>query len=120
MFVVIIALFKRDLLIQKESFRVIMAISIILFAAGWLLHFTETGRAAPSGALLAPLLSLGLYRILRKIFVRRFQREPRDTYMNWSPGLAWDRLFNMLYFAGSAWLLLSALIGMRALVKAGW
>jgi hypothetical protein len=118
--VTILAFFRRDLLTKKESFTVILAISIMLSAIGLLLHFTEAGRIAPSGALLAPLMSLGLYRILRKIFLLRFHREPRDTYLDWTPGLAGDRVFNILYFAGSAWLLLSAMIGMRVLSKAGW
>lgn len=120
MSVAIIALFNRALLIQRKSFRVILATSITLFVVGLLLHFTEAGRAAPSGALLAPLMSLGLYRILRKMFLLRFQHEPRDTYLDWSRDLSGDRFFNILYFAGSAWLLLSAMIGMRALAKAGW
>jgi hypothetical protein len=120
MFVAVVALFKRDLLVQRESCRVVLAISIALFIAGVLLHFTDAGRADPTGALLTPLMSLGLYRLLRRIFLRKFQHEPRDTYLNWTPGFAEDRLFNILYFAVCGWLLLANMIGMSELTKSGW
>ena len=120
MFVAVLALFRRELLIQTDSFRAILAVSTLLFLIGIFLHSTAAGRNAPSGALLAPLMSLALYRVTRKLFLLKFRREPRDTFMDWSSGLAWDRVFNIVYFAGSAWILMAAMIGMRALAKAGW
>lgn len=115
-----VALFKRELLIEKESFRLILGISIALFLAGLMLHFTEAGRDSSSGALLAPLLSLGLFRLCRKIFLKRYGREPRDTFFVWEAGLAADRFFNIAYFSLAGWLWMLAAIGMIELAKASW
>jgi hypothetical protein len=119
-FVVIIFLFKRELLVEEESFQLIGAISILLFIAGLVLHFTEAGRYSMSGALLSPLVSLGLFRLCRRIFLRRLNREPRDTFLDWSRGMAADRVFNIVYFILAAWLLMLITIGMEKLAKAGW
>lgn len=80
LFVPIVELFKRELLIETASFRVILIISVILFIVGIALHFTQIGRNSSSGALLTSLMSLGIYRLLRKIFMERFRHEPRDTW----------------------------------------
>lgn len=71
-------------------------------------------------ALLAPLLSLGLYRICQRLFLSRVRHEPKDTYLNWAPGLAADRLFNIIYFGSAIWIELLAMGGMMELAKAGW
>src|SRR5712664_2912063 len=94
MFVSIIALFKRELLVQKGSFRIILGASIALFVCSFGLHIAERNPGSFSGALLAPLLSLGLYRFYRVLFVKRVHREPRDTFLDWKSGLRGDRLFN--------------------------
>src|SRR4030095_1875440 len=119
-FVTCIALFKRDLLVNRQSFQIILALSMASFILAIVLHFTEPGRRSSSGALLTPLMSLGLYRFGRSIFVRRFKHEPRDTYMDWSPGMAADRVFNIVYFVGSFWLAMITAIGMEALAQRGW
>ncbi len=43
--VIFIFLFKRELLIEKESFRLILAVSIALCLTGVVLHFTEPPTA---------------------------------------------------------------------------
>ncbi len=99
--VVLIALFKRELLVEKQTFLIILVVSIVLAIAGIVLHFTEGDPDSSNGALLAPLLSLGLYHLLRSFFFRWFKHEPRDTYLNWSPGLGADRIFNIIFFIGA-------------------
>ena len=120
MFVIIIALWKRELLIQKESSRIILGVSVALFLAGLVLHFIEADRDSSSGALLTPLMSLGLYRLCRKFFIKRLKHEPMDTYLNWQSGLGADRLFNIAFFGLSFWLFLLTTIGMMKLARAGW
>jgi len=120
MFVSVIALFKRELLIKKESFTIILVLSIVVFFVGVVLHFTERDPNSSCGALLTPLMSLGLYHLCRKGFLRRFEREPRDTFLDWQSGLAADRLFNIAYFASAFWLELLTAGGMMKLAKAGW
>lgn len=119
-FVVLIFIFKMELLILKESFRIILYISVALFLAGLVLHFREAGRYPTSGALICPLMSLGLFRLCRKVFLMRFKHEPRDTFLNWEAGLGEDRLFNLVYFALAAVLWMLVPFGMQQLAKAGW
>ena len=102
-FVWVIALFKRELLARRRSFRIILGLSIVLFSVGVMLHLKEA-RYPASGALLAPLVSLGLYRLCRAIFIRHFKREPRDTWLNWAEGMSDDRLFNIVYFVLAGWI----------------
>src|SRR6267142_132885 len=117
MFVVFIALFKRELLVQRESFIGMLLLSILLFLAGVFLHFTESDKDSSSGALLTPLLSLCLYRCSRRFFLRQCKHEPQDTYLNWSAGLAADRVFNIVFFGGSFLLLLFSTIGLIKLAR---
>jgi hypothetical protein len=93
----IIVMFRRELLVAQSTSRIILIASAILFGTGLLLHFTDIGRDSPSGALLTRLFSYGLFRCLRKIFLRRFRREPMDTYLDMRSKLAWDRAFNVFF-----------------------
>jgi hypothetical protein len=119
-FVFVIALFKRELLVERESFRLISGVSALLFVAGLALHFSAAWRDSDCGALLVPLIALGFYRLCRKIFLRLFEREPRDTYLDWSPGMGADRLFNIVYFVFGWFLWMSVTILMLELAKHGW
>ena len=100
----VIGIFKRDLLVQKESFLIIVGVSLLLFLAGLMIHFTNPGRYPGSGALLAPLLSLGLFRLCRRVFLVSLKREPRDTWLNWDEGMGADRVFNIVFFVSAGWL----------------
>jgi hypothetical protein len=59
-------------------------------------------RDRPSMALAVPLLSPLVQSVaFRKVFrwfVRTFGHEPADVHANWSPGLAPDRAFAILFF----------------------
>jgi hypothetical protein len=120
MSVAFVALYKRELLLEKESFKLLLSISIILFLVGLVLHFIERGKYSASGALLSPLMSLGLYRLCRRLFLKSLGREPKDTFMDWTPGMAEDRFFNVVYFTVA--LVLTMLIAsvMGKLAEAGW
>ena len=119
-FVFFIFLFKRELLIEREGFQLILITSVVLCLAGLVIHFTGVGRSSTSGALLNPIVSLGLFRLCRKIFLKRLKREPRDTFLDWSPGMAADKVFNIVYFALSSllWMIIPA--GAEKLAKADW
>lgn len=108
--VFVIGIFKRELLVQRNSFMIILAISVALFLAGLVLHFAYNGLYPGSGALLSPLVSLALYRCFFGIFVATYGRQPLDTWLDWREGMAPDRIFNILYFvtAGASWTVLAA------------
>jgi hypothetical protein len=115
-----IALFKRELLTRKESFVVILAVSAALFVTGLVLNFTEPGRDSACGALLCPLLSLGLYQLYRWVFIKSQRREPVDTWLSWQSGTGADRLFNVAYFVSAFWLWIVVTIVMAELAKTNW
>lgn len=119
-FVFFIFLFKRELLVKKDCFEIILGISVVLFLAGLVLHFADVGQYSMSGALLSPLLSLGLFRLCRKAFIKYYKREPKDTFLNFEKELAGDRLFNIMYGTLSIFLLMFVAAGMEELAKAGW
>ena len=115
-----ILILRRELLDDKRTFRTLVWISSALFVIGVVLHFTNLAQRSACGALLAPLISLGLFRICRRVFVKRFSRDAKDTYLNWQGGLGPDRIFNIVYFSLSCLLLMACTIGMVELAKAGW
>lgn len=51
-----------------------------------------------SGALLCPLLTFGLFRLLLWLFEKTYHRTPASTFLNFDPNLSADRLFNVVYF----------------------
>ena len=98
-FVLAIAYFYRELLIEHRSRKIIFGISLALFVASVLLTLFMRRTPTLFPSLMNPLVSLGLFLLMRKVFVRRKDREPIDTFFDWRPGLAADRLFNILYFS---------------------
>lgn len=118
--VVFIGLFKRELLIEKDTFRLVLWASVILFFVGVVLHFTKLERYSMCGALVIPLVSLGLFRLYRNAFLKRFKREPKDTFLNSEAGLGADMLFNFLFSMSAMFLGMLIAIGMIELAKAGW
>lgn len=119
-FVIEIFFFRRELLIDRRTFRLVLLVSIALFFAGLVLHFTEIGRHSISGALLVPLFTLALFRLFRRVFLIRFKHEPRDTFLDWRSGLGADKLFDFVYFMSAILLLMLLSVGMEKLAKAGW
>jgi hypothetical protein len=108
-----ILVFKRELLVRRASFVVILVATSVLFALGIILLISAHNKSSAVEALLVPLLSLLAYRLARALFVRSTGREPQDTYLNWSRGLASDRVFNILFVAvaGFIWIFTPLVIG---------
>lgn len=110
-FVLAIAFFGRELLIERSSLKVIFIISLALFAVSVVLTILTHNKPTLFPSLVNPLVSLGLFSLMRAVFVRWKKREPRDTFMDWSRGLAADRWFNILYFSLGPFLLILLYIG---------
>ena len=105
-FVLTIAYFCRELLIEPASRRIILGVSLALFGAGVFLSILNQSTSILFPSLMNPLVSLGLFLLMRKLFVRWKHREPIDTFLDWRAGLAADRLFNVLYFTLGVFFLL--------------
>ena len=110
-FVIAVVLFKRDLLFRPETFKIIFGVAAALFVAGAALLLTRLDKSETAGALLSPMISLGLFSMMRKLFRFWLKRDPEDTFLNWNAGLGPDRVFNIVYFtiAFSSWALITAL-----------
>jgi hypothetical protein len=104
-FVGAIVFYDRQLLIKRSSFDVILSISLAFFVAAPVLTIVIRDKPILFPSLMNPLASLGLFLLMRKLFVRWKKREPIDTFHDWRPGLAADRLFNVLYFTLGPFLL---------------
>lgn len=98
-FVMFIALMKREWLFEREPRAVIFGITAALMVAGLIITAFTYKRPALFPSLANPMVSLGLFVVMHKGFVRWKKRDPVDTFMNWDAGLVPDRLFNILYFS---------------------
>jgi hypothetical protein len=124
-FVIYTALMKRELLIQKKSFNIILLASILLFIVGLIdvtFYFTRGVRYFISGALFCPLITLAQYRLSRRVFLKYVKREPRDTVFIWvgEDDLWKDRLFNVLYFPPAFMIVIIIMGGVERLSTIGW
>lgn len=97
-FVLTIAYFGRELLIERGSRKIIFGVSLALCMAAVFLTIFMRSTPTLFPSLMNPLVSLGLFLLMRKVFVRWKHREPIDTFFDWRTGLAADRWFNILYF----------------------
>jgi hypothetical protein len=106
-----IAFFRRELLIERGNRQIIFGVSLALFVAA--VFLTVFMRSTPTlfPSLMNPLVSLGLFLLMRKLFVRWKNREPIDTFFDWRSGLAADRWFNILYFTLGSFLMMFLYIG---------
>src|SRR5437762_5850000 len=112
---------KTDLLFHTKPLRIITIVSVGLFLVGTILHFTSAGRTYPaSGALVSPLLSLGLFRLGRLLFLKQFHHEPRNTYLDWTPGMVEERIFNIVYFILVLLTWIFSPLLLARLARAGW
>ena len=90
-------LFRR-LLDDKKTWTLLIKISISIALLGIALTIFQIGKNNLYLSLATPLFSFSIYRILFNFFLRKFKRPPIDTAYNWTPGLFYDRLFNIIYF----------------------
>ncbi|MGH9928377.1 MAG: hypothetical protein ACREA9_04005 [Pyrinomonadaceae bacterium] len=111
---------KLELLLQEVTFKIMLAIAGAAFVAGVVIHFTDEASHSAAGALFAPLPTLGYFWLLRKLFLKWAHREPIDTAMNWTPGLAKDRALAFAFLFGAMFIIFVTIIGGESLAKVGW
>jgi hypothetical protein len=101
--IIMIPLYKRDLLIIKKSFYTILSISVISFIAAILIDIYDfDNKFLGLLSLYCPIYIVLSYRILRYFFVLMKKREPIDTAFDFKGITPWsDRIFNIIYFAQS-------------------
>jgi hypothetical protein len=119
-FIIVIFGLKLDLLLDGVGFKIMLAIAGAALLVGIVIHFTAEAYDSSAGALFAPLPMLGYFWLLHRLFLKWTHREPIDTAMNFTPGLAKDRTFAFAFILGSMFIIFVAIFGAEALAKAGW
>jgi hypothetical protein len=119
LFVIGVFTFKPDLLIREKTFKIVLLFCVAEFLLGIVLHFTSQAHSA-AGALLAPLPTLGFFRLCLNQFLKLVHREPVDVAYNWSPGLFEDRVFAFIFLFGALCIFGGTTFGVEKLANAGW
>jgi hypothetical protein len=119
-FIVVIFGYKLELLLKNFSFRVILIVSLVCFGMGIFVHFKGRASDSAAGLMFAPLIMLGYFCVLLKLFLKWAGREPINTVKNRTPGLAMDRVFAMGFVFGSLFIMLSMMVAAERLAIAGW
>ena|SRR5690554_293191 len=88
-----IFLFKREILVQKQSSLYIAIACIILFVLGYILIYFDMKIGK---ALTMPFIQFVLYRFCHFIFVKIYKREPKNTWWSMDLSLMTDGVFNFL------------------------
>jgi hypothetical protein len=98
LFVQIIFMFKRELLFEKKSFRLILIAGAVLFVLSYILMLNNIGNTSFVRFLTVPLLSTGVFYALNYVFFKIYNRNPEDTFwsMDWSQMR--DGIFNFLFW----------------------
>ncbi|MBN2748997.1 MAG: hypothetical protein JXR57_05835 [Bacteroidales bacterium] len=96
--IVIIFLFKRDLLIDYNSSRIILVICIILFILGYILDTLAKQEKNFVIALKIPLLCLLIFWGFLWAFKKLFNRIPVDTFWTKERNVWKDAVFNILFW----------------------
>jgi len=77
---------------------VVVAIGGAFAVAGLVLVASDLIKPRALSAFVAPLAQVGLIRAGYAGFRASFGRLPADVFMNWTPGLKWDRVFTIVLF----------------------
>jgi hypothetical protein len=93
-----ITVFNRKLLCEWKFFKWVLLISIIMFIIPYICWYLLGSNEQNLGAFRNILLSLLIFRLLRKIFIKIFSREWEDTFWAMRGGVWFDSLFNIIYW----------------------
>jgi len=80
------------------TWRLISTIAVVVALSGAALFLVNRLPAPEAIAMAAPMYHLLLFRAFHAAFVRWAGREPRDTSLQWGPGLGSDRLFSFSFY----------------------
>jgi len=81
---------RKSWIVLIEIFSVLAIVGIVLTIFEWKYNLIYL-------CFITPVYTIAIYRPLYLIFKRIMKREPKDTFMNWSSGLFYDRVFNIIF-----------------------
>jgi hypothetical protein len=96
----IVFLFKREWLLEKNTFLLLLAANIFLFIAGYILEAKQMIGGNPKLvlALKMPLLSQLLFICMVICFRKIYKRNPVDTFWTMDKKLMKDGVFNFVFW----------------------
>lgn len=93
----IIFLFKRELLLEKKPFLILLSANLILFLLGYILEAYLIGNPKLVIALKMPLLSQSIFILMLVCFRKIYKRNPVDTFWTMDKSLMRDGVFNFAF-----------------------
>jgi hypothetical protein len=99
--ILLVPLYKRELLTQKRSFSILLKISISFLLIAIILDLLNIDKKCWGFfSFYFPIYIVFLYRFLRMLFYKIKKREPIDTAFDLKGITPWiDRIFNIVYFS---------------------
>ncbi len=91
-------LFKREWLLKKHSFTILLVFNLILFALYHVLESYAIGDQKMIVALKMPVLSQLVFICLLTIFQKIYKRDPVDTFWSTDIRLMNDGIFNFFFW----------------------
>ncbi len=102
----------REFFLQKIISRLLLVIYIMMFMIYYIDYTLLFNDVKYAYILRAPLIITLLYYLFRYIFIKKFNREPRNTFWIWEHrGYLYDVLFNLLFFIITGFLLMFLITG---------
>lgn len=98
LFVHIIFIYRRQWLFDKQPFNFITLTSLLLFGISYVLSRLDIGSPKFIPALRIPLLTVGVFYIMKIIFFQVYQRNPKDTFWSMDLALMRDGIFNFMFW----------------------
>lgn len=93
-----IFLYKREWLIEKKSYLIILWINLVLFFVGYFLEYVVNIHSKTVVALKMGLLSQLIFLALINLYRKLYGKNPVDTFWSMDSKLLKDGLFNFLFW----------------------
>jgi len=94
----VVFLFKREMLFDRRSFSLLLAVSVIIFALSYMLHKWNLGQPKTIILLKIPMLTLLIFFLMKTFYFKIFRKNPRDTFWSMDIELMRDGIFNALFW----------------------
>lgn len=94
----LVFLYKREWLLEKKSYLILLIANLILFGMGYLLQAKLIGNPKLVVALKMPLLSQLLFSFMVICFRKIYKRTPVDTFWTMDMTLMKDGVFNFVFW----------------------
>jgi hypothetical protein len=93
-----IFLFKRDCLLQSQSFNSLLILNFFLFVLTYIPQYFLIDLPATFLALKIPFLSQLVFKVLLIFFRMLYKRDPLDSFWTNDLDLMKDGIFNLLFW----------------------